>query len=120
ATAAASAAAILVRRSEYVRSMMSSSRGQRCTDRIQTAGLVVAGGASKRDREPVPAVDGHNRQRQRDELVLGELGPRKLVDRVRDLLMLEPRDGFRPREGCPLPFAVDIRFAPRGKQIEPL
>src|SRR5690606_22668860 len=66
APAAASAAAILVRRGEYVRSMMSSSRGQRCTDRIQTAGLVVAGGASKRDREPVPAVDGHNRQRQRD------------------------------------------------------
>src|SRR5690606_2683927 len=107
--------AAYVRRGECVRSMMPSSRAQRRTDRVEAAGFVVAGGAAKRDRETVPPVDGYDRQRQRDHLVLGELGSRKLVDRVRNVLIVEPRHGFGPRESGALPFAVDSRLAPRGQ-----
>src|SRR5690606_18441433 len=76
--------------------------------------------APEPDGKSVPGVDGSDRQRQVDQLLLVEVLPHALVELVGNVVLRDERQGFRPLESRPLALAVERSLAPRRQQVEAL
>jgi hypothetical protein len=83
-------------------------------------GDVAADVGAEADGEAVPAVDGDDRQRQRDGLLFVELRAYLLVDVVGGAGLRQQRQRLAPGERGPLPVAVEGRLSPGGEQVQPL
>src|SRR5215470_12650467 len=70
------------------------------------------------DIEPVEAVDRGNHEGQDRQLLLGEFGPRSLVDIVGDTRRGKSRQRLRPAECRTFPRAVEGRVAPGIEEID--
>jgi len=81
---------------------------------------ITAGDGPKRDRDTVPAVDGHYCRRQRAEFGFAELLPDSLVDFVGDLIAGDERDCFGPFERGTFAVGVVRSLAPRTEAVESL
>src|SRR5450759_5160522 len=84
------------------------------------ADLERPGHRAERDRETVPAVDGHDRQREIDELSLAELLSSQLVHLVGDVFDADARDRFGPGERRTLALGEERRLAPQANGVQPL
>src|SRR5450759_4735420 len=84
------------------------------------ADLERPGHRAERDRETVPAVDGHDRQREIDELSLAELLSSQLVHLVGDVFDADARDRFGPGERRALALGEERRLAPQANGVQPL
>lgn len=72
------------------------------------------------DRQPIPGVDGDDRQSQVHQFFFRKMFPGSGVDFVGDLVDADEGDGFRPGEGGAFAFAVEGRFAPGADAIQAL
>src|SRR3712207_3923597 len=72
------------------------------------------------DGEPVPAVDCDDGHGQLDQLLLGELRPRRRELFVRRVTLGDERDGLGPLERRPLASRVERRFPPGVQGVEAL
>jgi hypothetical protein len=64
--------------------------------RLFDRGLVVAGGRSERDIEPVPPVDGNDAQRELRELLFTKFFASLVVNLIRNFLVCETGYCFSP------------------------
>jgi len=81
------------------------------------AGCVVPDGGTEPDGEAVPTVDGHDREREGDELLLGEDRCHFGVGSVRSAGFGQKRQLFASGKGCPLSLGENRHLAPSGDEV---
>src|SRR5581483_11936327 len=81
---------------------------------------VAAGYRSKRDIEPVGAVDRHDRQREVGKFPLVELRAGELIDRIGDMAFGDARDRLGPCQSGAFARAIKRRLLPGVEQIKAL
>ena len=74
--------------------------------------LVAAGNGAECDVNAVCAVDRHYRDGQVDQLLLAKVLARLLIDRVRNLAVLEPGERLGPGKRSAFARALEGAFAP--------
>ena len=67
----------------------------------------------------VPGVDGGHRQRELGQILVAEFAQRLKVERVRDVVRADPRDGLGPVERHPLARREERRLAPDDQPVDP-
>jgi len=76
--------------------------------------------AAESEREPVPAIDDVDDQRERETLLLRELELQRLVGGLVCRSFGQPRQGFGPAECGAFPVGIAGRIAPGRQQIDAL
>src|SRR5262249_37529864 len=72
------------------------------------------------NREPVPAIDDVDHERELHLFLVAELGAERSVGAFMGMAFREPRQRFGPAQCGPLPLRVARRFAPGRQQVDAL
>jgi hypothetical protein len=82
--------------------------------------LILPRHAAKRDRNPVPRVDRHDRVVQIDQFLIRELPPHAFEHLIGHVPIGDERDRLGPFQRRPFAIAVERTFAPRRQAVKPL
>ena len=75
---------------------------------------------AKRDRDPIPAIDGNRGSSEVDDLFFGEFLTRDFENVIGYVALRHQRDGLYPAQGGTLTRTVERRFAPGVEQVHAL
>lgn len=83
-------------------------------------GLVGASRRPEWNSQPIPPVDGDDREREIDNLLLAKMRAKLLITRIVNLVRSDPRYRLCPVQGGTLPIGKEWRFPPGRERIKAL
>ena len=88
--------------------------------RQEAIGRQLLGNGAEADRQPVPAVDGNDGQRQVDQFFVGKLLANCLIHLIWHVVNGNQGHGLRPGQGGPLSLGVERGLAPGHQFVQAL